>query len=618
MIPLLVAAAAADEVVWVRVEDADDADRARRAGLTFGESQDGAWTLFYGSAAQADAAGLPWRVAAAGAGNGYAPTPDAVEAALLALEADGAGEVVDIGTTATGARIVGLRMGDGTRALRVFGAHHGDEGSSVVVALALAEALAEGGLPDDTEVWIVPAVNPDGLAAGSRWNAAGVDLNRNYGEQWSDHETRGGAGPFSEPETRAVRALARARAFVGGLSLHSGASNFGWVWNWTTAERPPEEALFLAMGEDYRDACAAPGFWITNGADWYVTNGDTTDWTYGAWGAHDFTVELTEEKSPPREEVDAYVAWHLDALLAWVGRPTDVSAAAFDAESGEPVVARVEGDDAAPAWTGPDGRLARWSLDPEAPLEVSAPGYLPTTLAASTPLVRATLLDTLPSPRLLSRGAGARTVTLAGASAGPLTLSAPGEADVVIAADGAGAWTIDPAALAPGAWTLTTAEGVVPRGLFVGEVDDRARIDAARVEDGVLHLEGVGFGRGAEAWALSGTARGMRPLPRVDGDATSLAFALDEDADVLVWTAGAWLAVVDARAQEPVVDETPPPADYVEATDTDPLDPRVTAPGACGTPAAPTLGGALLAVVALLRRRPTAGRDASGLPSARG
>jgi len=93
--------------------------------------------------------------------------------------------------------------------LLVFGCIHGDEcGAGALEPL-------ENGCPDpDVNAFLVPDLDPDGSATGSRLNARGVDLNRNFGSQWRRIGSPGsleyaGPRPFSEPETRLAAQLVR-------------------------------------------------------------------------------------------------------------------------------------------------------------------------------------------------------------------------------------------------------------------------------------------------------------------------------------------------------------------------------------------------------------------------
>ncbi len=610
---------------WVRIVDADAAATARDAGLSFREGHAGDWYAVEGDVIEGavTVAGLPWsevppevwkqrvaRVHGPRAVEGDAlarpglPTADEVGARLEALVSAGHGELVDLGRSVLGAPIVAWHAGDavGTgRVVRVLGAHHGDEGSSAEVALAFAEALAARGTPPGLEVWVVPLVNPDGTAARTRHNANDVDLNRNYGLQWSPSEYASGEGPFSEPETRAVRALARSRGWLGGMSLHSGEVNLGWVWNWTRTERPPEEVSLRALGERYADACSAPDFWLTNGADWYVTRGDTTDWTYGARGEPDLTLELTLEKSPPAEDIATYVEWHLDALLQWATRPPDHATLVVDALTNEPVEATISAPGMRTAWTGPDGSWARWELPGLTDAVVSAPGYVTAPMAQVTRLERAVggsaLLDLRPEPVVLGRLDGLQRVRL-GEISGPLRLVMPGNADVRVEGAVGGGWDVDPATLAPGAWTMVTEAGVAPRALLVGELDDAVAIAGVAVAGSALQIDGNGFGRGAQAWALAGTARAMRALPLLAQDERSLRFAwpiaADRPVDLLLYAGGRWVVVADAEGAA-VVDVAAPSAS--------PLDGTLLAPGVCGTSAPASSSGVLLAGLLLAGRR---------------
>jgi murein peptide amidase A len=99
--------------------------------------------------------------------------------------------------------------GDSTAPLRVLvvGTVHGDEPAGVRVARRLIAAPSQRRVA----LWVVPTLNPDGLAAGTRGNARGVDLNRNFPFAWRplDGLEYSGAGPLSEPESRAAAGLTR-------------------------------------------------------------------------------------------------------------------------------------------------------------------------------------------------------------------------------------------------------------------------------------------------------------------------------------------------------------------------------------------------------------------------
>jgi protein MpaA len=90
----------------------------------------------------------------------------------------------------------------------VVGCVHGNECAGRAVTRTL-ESLP---LPDGVALWIVDDANPDGAAAGTRQNARGVDLNRNFPWRWRPIGRRGdvyysGPRPLSEPESRLLAAL---------------------------------------------------------------------------------------------------------------------------------------------------------------------------------------------------------------------------------------------------------------------------------------------------------------------------------------------------------------------------------------------------------------------------
>ncbi len=125
-----------------------------------------------------------------------------------------------LGRSAEGRQIHVTRIGDPAATVRVLvvGSIHGDEPAGTAVVAELRRRPE--GLPADTALWLVRDLNPDGTAAGTRQNARGVDLNRNFPHGWVAQGSPGdtfhsGARPLSEPESRlAARFTARLRPAV--------------------------------------------------------------------------------------------------------------------------------------------------------------------------------------------------------------------------------------------------------------------------------------------------------------------------------------------------------------------------------------------------------------------
>ena len=97
-----------------------------------------------------------------------------------------------LGRSQLGRPIRAVRIGDlrSTRRILVVGCLHGDE----CAGMRVTEHLASLVRPIPFDLWLVPNLNPDGLAAGTRGNARGADLNRDF-------------DTFSQRETRVARAL---------------------------------------------------------------------------------------------------------------------------------------------------------------------------------------------------------------------------------------------------------------------------------------------------------------------------------------------------------------------------------------------------------------------------
>ena len=137
------------------------------------------------------------------------------------------------------------RFGTGeTNLLFVGGIHGGYEANTVDLANAMIEHFGNNlsEIPEHITMHIIPNLNPDGYArllatdqtysdAQRRFNANGVDLNRNFACKWQPESTwRGnvvsaGTAAFSEPEAAALRDYVNLHTPKAAVFWHSKANN---------------------------------------------------------------------------------------------------------------------------------------------------------------------------------------------------------------------------------------------------------------------------------------------------------------------------------------------------------------------------------------------------------
>jgi protein MpaA len=138
------------------------------------------------------------------------------------------------------------------RRILVVGCIHGNEPAGIAVARRLMQLA-----PARIDLWIVPDINPDGRAAGTRGNAHGVDLNRNFPYKWRRlggvHFS--GPRPLSEPESRiAQRLILRLRPAVS-VWFHQ---HLDLVWG-SGGDAGLERRFARISGLRYRKLPALPG-----------------------------------------------------------------------------------------------------------------------------------------------------------------------------------------------------------------------------------------------------------------------------------------------------------------------------------------------------------------------
>jgi protein MpaA len=101
-------------------------------------------------------------------------------------------------------------QGKGSDVTFVLAAIHGNDKAGIQLVHRLGRYLQQHPkLLEKRKVVLLPIANPDGVARNSRYNARGIDLNRNFPASNRINSNRFGHTPLSEPETRFIFQLIR-------------------------------------------------------------------------------------------------------------------------------------------------------------------------------------------------------------------------------------------------------------------------------------------------------------------------------------------------------------------------------------------------------------------------
>jgi predicted deacylase len=226
-----------------------------------------------------------------------------------------------IGSSVEGRKIEAYSFGDGERTLLfVGGLHGGYEWNSSLLSYMFTDYLeASGGVvPAGFRVVVVPVANPDGLYtvirkegrftsadvpegdhSAGRFNRNGVDLNRNFDckweptSMWRSKVVSAGTEPFSEPESKALKALVD--------ELHPEAVVFWHSQANAVYASECEDGILPEMKEIMRTYAKAAGYKPVESFDSYSVTGDAEGWL-ASIGIPAITVELSTHESPEWEK----------------------------------------------------------------------------------------------------------------------------------------------------------------------------------------------------------------------------------------------------------------------------------------------------------------------------
>ncbi|MDO9340561.1 MAG: M14 family zinc carboxypeptidase, partial [Bacteroidales bacterium] len=197
---------------------------------------------------------------------------------------------------------------------------HGDETGGFVLMLRLADYLLKNynlnsrvkNLVDNLEIWINPLANPDGtyrsgntISSPTRYNANGVDLNRNFPDPFQPMEVQ-------EKENKDMIKFMRKHNFVISANFHSGAEVVNYPWDRWLSKIHADDSWFNSISRAYADTVhrySGPAYMneldngVTRGAVWYIIYGGRQDFVTYELQGREVAIELDDQYITPAAQL---------------------------------------------------------------------------------------------------------------------------------------------------------------------------------------------------------------------------------------------------------------------------------------------------------------------------
>ncbi len=207
--------------------------------------------------------------------------------------------------------------------------HHAREPGSITSTIYYIWYLLENyatdqhirSIIDNSELYFIPCLNPDGYlynistnpGGGGMWRknrkhnsdgTYGIDLNRNYGYQFAydnigsspttSSDVYRGPSAFSEPETQAIKWFTQHHHFKTTLNYHTYGNDVIYPWGYIGSLLTPDSLQFQGIA-GYITQYTPYRYGTGDQTVGYVTNGDSDDWMYGDTSSNPKVFAMTPE-----------------------------------------------------------------------------------------------------------------------------------------------------------------------------------------------------------------------------------------------------------------------------------------------------------------------------------